>query len=67
MVKVGLARLKSASGDTEGAVKTLEDAARISPKPAKLYYYLGQTHEKAGNLQGAVDAYRKALEKLLDH
>lgn len=65
MVKVGLARIAAARGDTEEAAKILEKAAMISPKPSKLYYYLGQTHEKAGNLEGAVTAYKKALEKLL--
>jgi Flp pilus assembly protein TadD len=65
--KIGLARVQAARGDTEGAIATLSKAAMISPKPERLYYYLGQTYEKAGNLKGAVDSYRKALEKILKH
>ncbi len=65
MVKVGLARIMVAKGDAAGAVGVLDKAAMISPNAGKLYYYLGQIHEKTGNLQGAVDAYRKALHKLL--
>jgi tetratricopeptide (TPR) repeat protein len=63
--KVGVARVKSLQGDTDGAVSILEDAVRLNPKPEKIYYELGLVHERAQQYQEAVEAYRKALERLL--
>jgi tetratricopeptide (TPR) repeat protein len=63
--KVGLARVKSIQGDTAGAVELLEQAALLNPKPEKVYFELGRVHERAGEYPEAVQAYRKALERLL--
>lgn len=64
--KIGLARVKAAKGDYEGAVATLEEAAKITPKPAKIYYFLGRMHQDAGKMDKAAEAYRHSAEKLLD-
>lgn len=64
--QVGLARVKSIQGNHEGAIATLTEAARLNPKPERLYYRLGLAHERAGQFEKAVEAYRKALEKLLE-
>jgi tetratricopeptide (TPR) repeat protein len=63
--QVGLARVKSLQGDTQGAVELLERAAMLNPKPEKVYFELGRVHERAGQYPQAVEAYRKALERLL--
>lgn len=63
--KVGLARIKAKKGDVPGAVSLLETAAKITPKPGKMYYYLGVILQDSGNLQKAVEAYRTAVEKLM--
>lgn len=63
-VKVGLARLKAAKGDYDGAVADIEAAAKINPRSDKLYFYLGILHEKAGKFDKAAAAYKTAYEKL---
>jgi tetratricopeptide (TPR) repeat protein len=63
--KVGLARVKSIQGDSEGAAAILEEAARLNPRPEKLYYQLGLVYERAKQYEKAVAAYRKALDRLL--
>jgi len=64
--KVGVARVKGIKGDYEGAAEILLSAAKLNPKPEKLYYELGQVYERAGQFEKAVGAYRKALERLLE-
>lgn len=64
--RAGTARVKSIRGEHEEAARILEGAAQINPKPEKLYYELGRVYERAGQLDRAVGAYRKALERLLD-
>lgn len=64
--KIGVARVKAVKGDYDGAVATLEDAVKLNPKPEKVYYQLGLVQEKAGKNEKAAEAYRKALEKLLN-
>ena len=63
--KVGVARVKSVQGDTQGAVALLQQAAMLNPKPEKVYFELGRVYERAGDYRKAVEAYRKALERLL--
>ncbi len=63
--KIGSARVKALKGDFDGAVATLEDAAKLNPKPEKVHYQLGLVYEKAGKNEQAAEAYRKALERLL--
>jgi predicted TPR repeat methyltransferase len=46
-------------------VELLEQAALLNPKPEKVYFELGRVHERAGEYPEAVQAYRKALERLL--
>jgi len=65
-VKLAQARVKSAKGDYDGAVLILEEAAKISPKPTRMLYYLGRMHQDAGKFDKAAEAYRRALEKVLD-
>lgn len=62
---VGKARVQALQGDYEGAVAVLDAAVRVTPKPEQMYYELGRIHERAGQYEKAVEAYRKALEKLL--
>jgi len=64
--KVGVARVKGVKGDHEAAAEMLLSAAKINPKPEKLYYELGRVYERAGQFEQAVGAYRKALERLLE-
>lgn len=64
-IELGVARIKSIRGDYEGAAAILESAIGVSPNPERLYYRLGLIHEKAGNYDKAVNAYRKALDRLL--
>ncbi|NOY44650.1 MAG: redoxin domain-containing protein [Deltaproteobacteria bacterium] len=63
--KVGLARVLGIRGQTDEAAALLEDAARLTPKPERIYYELGRIYEGAGQYEKAVGAYRKALERLL--
>lgn len=63
--KAGLARVKSIQGDHDGAIAILTEAVQLNPKPERLYYQLGLVYERAGRYEKAVEAYRKALEKLL--
>ncbi|MHB8765405.1 MAG: peroxiredoxin family protein [Deferrisomatales bacterium] len=64
--QIGLARVKSIQGDADGAAALLVEAARLNPKPERVYYRLGLVYERGGKYEKAVEAYRKALEKLLD-
>lgn len=66
-VKPGLARVKASKGDYAGAVTMLEEAAKISPKSAHLYYYLGRIHQDAGKQDKAAEAYKIACEKFLEN
>ena len=43
----------------------LQQAVMLNPRPEKVYYELGRVYERAGDYQKAVEAYRKALERLL--
>ncbi len=63
--KAGLARVKSIQGDHEGAIAILTEAVQLNPRPERLYYQLGLVYERAGQYEKAVEAYRKALERLL--
>ena len=63
--KVGVAQVKSIQGETDAAVTLLQNAAMLNPKPEKVYFELGRVYERAGDYQNAVEAYRKALERLL--
>lgn len=63
--KIGVARVKAAKGDYEGAAVALEDAAKLNPKPEKVYYQLGLVYEKSGKNEKAAEWYRKALERIL--
>ncbi|GAB4260943.1 MAG: hypothetical protein Kow0092_10100 [Deferrisomatales bacterium] len=63
--RVGLARVKSVQGEHAEAVAILEEAAQLSPHPERLYYEVGLAHERAGEYRKAVEAYRKALDRLL--
>lgn len=63
--KVGVARVRAARGDFDGAIELLEDAAQFNPRPEEVYYHLGLVLEKQGRFEEAVAAYRKALERLL--
>lgn len=64
--KAGLGRVKSIQGDYPGAVSALEEAARLNPRAERVYYQLGLAHERAKQYEKAVEAYRKALERLMD-
>ncbi len=48
-------------GEFEAAARLLEEAYAIDPAPT-LLYNLARARESAGNLEGALDAYRRYLE-----
>lgn len=49
-------------GDTDEAIKALEDAIRIDPTHAAAHFTLGQLHFKESHLEKAEDSYRQAIE-----
>ncbi|MCP5116108.1 MAG: tetratricopeptide repeat protein, partial [bacterium] len=50
------------SGDAQGALETLETAARAFPKAALVHFNLGSVLGELGRHQEAVDAFRASLE-----
>ena len=55
-----LARIQSARGDFSNAIKTLEEAIRISPESSELYRHCGDLHFNAGEPKKAIHHYRHA-------
>lgn len=55
------AMARSRSGDDDGAVRDFEAAGHHHPQPQAVYNNLGNHHQRAGRLDAAVAAYRKAL------
>jgi tetratricopeptide (TPR) repeat protein len=50
------------SGDTAGSVRHLETAIQLAPQQPTHRFNLGQVRERSGNPNGAVEAYRQALQ-----
>ncbi len=44
------------------ALRVLQLSIELNPRSAQSYFAVGQIHERAGDKQAAIDAYRKALE-----
>lgn len=57
-----LARRLGGAGDSKAALQVLQLSATYNPESAQSYFAIGQIHERAGDKQAAIDAYRKALE-----
>ncbi len=51
------------SADYTLAADTFRSLAQIHPNWAELYKYLGQCHEKAGELGGAINSYMHFISK----
>jgi len=49
-------------GDYQGALKTLDDAARVAPRYALIYQYRSNVAYLMGDREGAITALKKALE-----
>ncbi|HOJ12866.1 MAG TPA: tetratricopeptide repeat protein [Deltaproteobacteria bacterium] len=56
-----LAMVNGRLGETKSQIENYERAARISPDKAVLWYNLGVSREKAGDHQGALEAYERVL------
>jgi tetratricopeptide (TPR) repeat protein len=52
----------SQSGNESGSVPYFEQAVRLEPQRATYHFNLGVAYEKAGQLQWALEGYRRALE-----
>jgi tetratricopeptide (TPR) repeat protein len=50
-----------AHGDTESARKMLEEASRMTPERANVFYHLGRMHHEAGDVAAAVQSLKRAL------
>ena len=60
---VSRGKLRLNRGDYKGAESDFEAAAkRAREKRHTLYYYLGESRQKAGDDKGAIDAFSKGLE-----
>ncbi len=60
--KLGLARVLQAGGESMQAVSTIQNLLADEPKYADAYDVMGRIHAEQGNLAGAIDAYRQAVE-----
>lgn len=58
----GRALARAQMGDPNGAVRDLEEAVRREPRDFAAFEELSQIAEKRGDLDGAVQAWRKVLE-----
>src|SRR6185503_6793278 len=59
------ATVRSEAGDPAGALAALETARRVAPVRADVHQKIGDIARSLGDLEGAIAAYRHALE--LDH
>jgi len=60
--KLGLARVLQAGGDAVRAVSTIQNLLADEPTYADAYDVMGRIHAEQGNLAGAIEAYRQAVE-----
>ncbi len=60
--KLGLARVLQAGGDASHAVSTIQNLLAEEPTYADAYDVMGRIHAEQGNLAGAIEAYRQAVE-----
>lgn len=61
------ARLLARQQRMPEAIRLLEEAARLNPKAPEPLLDLAQAEERAGNVPGAVAAYRRAIERAPDN
>src|SRR5215510_3642300 len=50
-------------GDTAGALRAFDEAAKVDPKDARAPYLRGVALEKKGDTAAAIAAYREAIAK----
>jgi tetratricopeptide (TPR) repeat protein len=50
------------NNQADDALRLLQLAIEFNPRSARSYFVVGQIHERQGDKQGAIDAYRKTLE-----
>ena len=60
--RLGLARMLRESDETAAALEHLQHALRLAPLDAGIHFELALTRNRAGDVQGAVAAYQRALE-----
>ncbi len=60
--RVLLGKVFIEQGQYTSAVRELTAAREAEPAVAEVHYLLGVAQEKSGDLEGALDSYRKALE-----
>ena len=60
--KLGLARVLEAAGQQDEAISTIQNLLAEEPKFADAYDVMGRIHAELGNFDGAVEAYRQAVE-----
>jgi predicted TPR repeat methyltransferase len=48
--------------DFEGAIESLKQATRVSPRVANHHYNLGLAYRHAGRIEDAIESYRRAVE-----
>jgi tetratricopeptide (TPR) repeat protein len=57
--------LRFETGQIEEAMTLLENALIMNPDPERTHYYLGRIHESRGDVGGAVEHYRRALDRIM--
>lgn len=57
----GLGRCHLSEGNYSLAVEAFEKAARIDPESCEIHYFLGRSLDRAENLEGAIQEYRRAI------
>ena len=60
--RLGLARLLRESDETAAALEQLRHALSLAPLDAEVHFELALTRNRAGDVEGAVAAYQRALE-----
>ena len=60
--RLGLARMLREAGETAPALEHVRHALRVAPHDATIHFESALLHNRCGDVQGALAAYRRALE-----
>ncbi|MDH4228503.1 MAG: tetratricopeptide repeat protein [Nitrospirota bacterium] len=63
MKKANLGRALTERGDTERAIRTLEEALRLDPGLVMTYEFLADAHSQAGHAEQAAGFYRETVRR----